>query len=84
MGTLSTSACAATKAPNDEAGADAWPLDLNDDQMATIADIAQFIPSMNSAFPSVNYDVRFDLNMDGKVSTLDLSQYALHLNEHCP
>ena len=78
IGTNPVRRCAATAGANNEAGADAWPLDFNDDQLANTIDIGQFVPVLNDPGPA-----RFDLNASGVVNTVDIGLFIPALNENC-
>jgi hypothetical protein len=78
LGTNPALRCAATAGANNEAGADAWPLDFNDDQRANTIDIGQFVPNLNDPGPA-----RFDLNASGVVNTVDVGIFVPALNQDC-
>ena len=78
VGTNPVLRCASTSSANDESGADAWPLDFNDDQRANTVDIGQFVPVLNDPAPA-----RFDLNANGVINTVDIGQFVPALNENC-
>ena len=78
LGTNSAARCAADSTPNNEPGADAWPLDFNDDQRANTIDIGQFVPVLNDPGPA-----RFDLNASGGVNTIDIGFFVPALNHSC-
>ena len=73
IGTDPTLACG----PND------WPVDLNDDQFATGADILKYAPVYGRASADPQYKARFDLNGDGKISGGDLLQFAPFFGKRC-
>ncbi len=65
-------------------GANAWPVDFNNDQKATIQDVGKYIPVLNSfASSGPPYDVRFDLNADAKITTQDVGKFIPFLNKAC-
>jgi len=73
MATDSLDACA------DNASDDAWPLDMNDDKKASSADILSAYPgkvSPPTGLGNPNYNRRSDLNVDSKLSSADVLQYA--------
>ena len=78
IGTNPARRCDATMAANDEAGTDAWPLDLNDDQRANTIDIGQYVPVLNDPGPA-----RLDLNANGVVNTVDIGLFVPSLNQNC-
>jgi hypothetical protein len=51
VGTDPNKGCASTATPNDEPGPDAWPLDVNNDQRVTLADIAPLVLAYNAVAP---------------------------------
>ncbi len=83
VGTLAGDGCPATSASNDESGADAWPADMDDNQMATTLDLVGYVDSLNSQSPDPEYSVRLDLNGDSRLTTLDLVGYVYLLNKSC-
>ncbi len=72
IGTDPLSACSTTTAPNDEPPPDAWPPDFNDDTLVWLPDIIAFMGALEPA----PYNARFDLNTDGRVTTLDMALVA--------
>jgi hypothetical protein len=78
LGTNPALRCAGTATANDEPGADAWPLDLNDDQRANTTDIGQYVTALNETTP-----IRLDLNLSGVVNTIDIGFFVPALNQSC-
>jgi hypothetical protein len=83
IGTLPLVTCAKTAAPNDEPLPAAWPVDFNDDQIATGLDFLTFAPVFGSIAPNPPYDARFDLNRDGKINGSDFLQFAPFFGKRC-
>lgn len=77
-----TAMCATTAAPNDE-GPDAWPVDFNDDQLASLSDVTAFRPVFNTVGPGPPYSARFDLNADGRITLADVTQFGPFFNKSC-
>lgn len=83
LGTSTSKGCASTWIANDEGGSDAWPLDFNDDQMATMVDVTKFSSVFGSMAPGPPYDPRFDLNGDDRINTTDVTIYSAFLGKRC-
>jgi hypothetical protein len=83
IGTLTLTKCAVTAGPNNEPLPDAWPVDFNDDQKATILDVATFSAVFGSMSPGPPYNVRHDFNADGKITILDVAQYSAFFGKSC-
>jgi hypothetical protein len=68
--------CAATPAAHDEAPPDAWPLDFNDDQRASMSDVTYAFVTMLAPAglnqPAVGPLVRVDFNGDGWINMQDV------------
>ena len=76
MGTDPIKACPATSIANDES-IDAWPPDIDDDQIVDITDIAQLGPPVyESTAGDPNYSKRKDLNNDGVNNIQDVDKMA--------
>jgi subtilisin family serine protease len=74
--------CAATAAANDETYA-SWPPDNDDSQTANLADVVRMGPSYNAAAGDPDYDARFDLNSDARVSLSDVITFGPFFNKNC-
>jgi hypothetical protein len=83
LGTNPTQKCAATAAVNDEPLPDAWPVDFNGDQKATILDVATFSSVFGSLAPGPPYNVRHDLNANGSITITDIAQYSAFFGKSC-
>jgi hypothetical protein len=83
VGTLAARACAQTSAANDELGADYWPVDFNDDQLAGGQDVLKMAPVFNSHNGDGRYGVRYDFNGDNIVGGADVLKFAPFFNKHC-
>lgn len=82
-GTDPTRACAATGVANDEL-IDASPFDTNDDRLVSMVDLTKMGASMNTiAGINPNFDARFDINADGKVTVSDALAVAPVFNTRC-
>jgi uncharacterized repeat protein (TIGR01451 family) len=62
---------------------DAWPLDINIDTHANTLDVLLFKPVIQSQMGDLNYDKRFDLDANGKVSILDVLLFKPFLLSQC-
>lgn len=76
IGTNPNAACSATTAKNDEYP-DAWPPDVNDDQVVDIMDAVTFRGAFNLS------ESRFDLNADGRVTLLDITMLGQAFGQDC-
>lgn len=68
---------------NARCGVNAWPPDINGDNIVTLADVLLFIPRFNAIIGDPNYDKRFDLNVDGRVALQDILTFIPYFNKHC-
>ena len=59
------------------------PTDTNDDGRINLLDAIPFVGRLNTYMGQPNYWSRLDLNVDGLVNTLDLTQMAKHWNTFC-
>jgi hypothetical protein len=86
-GTLANQLCMATINPNDEAGADAWPVDYNDDQLSNGQDILKYNPKFGTVAPggpaANQYSVRFDLNGDSLINGQDILKHNPYFGKYC-
>jgi hypothetical protein len=64
-------------------GPNAWPVDLNDDQLANGADLLMYGAILGHASADPQYQARFDLNGDGKISGSDLLEFAPFFGKRC-
>ncbi len=64
-------------------GANAWPVDNNDDHTAGLADVLRYIPVFNTAAPGPPYNKRFDLNADNKAGLSDILMFIPFFNKTC-
>ena len=69
--------------PNLSCGINAWPPDFNNNNITSLSDVLMFIPSFNSIDGQQNYNRRFDLNTDGKVTLQDVLRMQLYFNHKC-
>jgi hypothetical protein len=83
LGTGAAAHCASSPATADEPDPDAWPLDFDDDQVATTLDLGVYASRLNTTTADQEYLVRADLSLDGAINTLDLGPYASSLNMTC-
>lgn len=82
MGTNAFGACSLTTVANDEA-IDANPSDTNDDRWFNLLDGAAYVGHINTVSGQSAYDVRLDVDANGKVTTLDLVSLVAKLNTTC-
>jgi lysophospholipase L1-like esterase len=81
--------CADTTAPNDERGPafsqplSPWPVDIDDDRKAGLADVLAFIPHFGGMSPGPQYSARFDLSGDGLIGLADILMYIPFFNVTC-
>jgi hypothetical protein len=77
----------ATLNPNDESGADAWPVDYNDDQLSNGQDVLKYNAKFGSAAPGgpgvFDYNVRYDLNDDGLINGQDILKHNMYFGLFC-
>ncbi len=67
--------------------ADVWPVDMDNNQVVTIADVGFYVTILNAVGPNPPnplYLVRFDLNMDVKITIADVGFFVSQLNMPCP
>jgi hypothetical protein len=90
LGTDPTLQCAANSGSNNEPGADRWPYDMNDNQVANTLDVGVFVFTLNQSNPnhpgpSTNplFNKRHDFNGNGIINTLDIGGYVFVLNKPC-
>jgi methionine-rich copper-binding protein CopC len=83
MVTNPTKQCAATPARNDEPLPDAWPVDLDDNQMANGSDLLAFAPVFWLTSQMPNFNPRFDLNASGTINGSDLLQFSNFFGKTC-
>jgi hypothetical protein len=83
IGSLAASGCAVDSAANNEPSPDAWPVDLNDNQVANTVDIGYFIPHLNASAGEPAYAERFDLTHNGTINTGDIGKFVAYLNDSC-
>jgi hypothetical protein len=69
--------------PTRACGPNAWPPDVNDDQIANGSDLLAFAPVFGSIAPNQPYNPRFDLNNDGRINGSDLLQVAPFFDQRC-
>jgi hypothetical protein len=83
VGTNPAVKCASTAPANDEPPPDAWPVDFNDDRNATVVDVSRFSTVLGTVGPGLPYQVRYDLNADGRITIMDVSLYAQYSRKSC-
>ncbi len=89
IGTLPLVRCAATPAINDEPGADAWPVDFNDNQLVNGADWVSFNAKFGATSGGVlgqggeAYNARWDLNANGIINGADMLQLNPFFFKRC-
>ncbi len=71
VGTDPTASCALTPDFNDEP-TDGTPYDNNDDQKVTLSDALRYAPWFNSRPGDANWNQRYDISMDSRVSLSDV------------
>jgi hypothetical protein len=81
--TSQLSHCASNATANNEPTPDAWPLDFNDDQKATILDVSQYSSRFGAVGPNPPYSVRYDLNGSGSITITDISQFSASFGKSC-
>jgi len=67
----------------DNTSDDAWPLDMDNDQVITILDVTVFTGWMFAAAGSAKYDRRLDLNANGSILIFDVQFYTGKLFQTC-
>jgi glucose/arabinose dehydrogenase len=82
LGTNAARQCAATTTANDEATADGWPVDMNDDGLANTIDVGQFVFTLNETTAEAG-STRHDFNGNGIINSVDVGRYVFVLNEAC-
>lgn len=86
IGTNPNGLCAANGTANNEAGADMWPLDFDDNQRTNTLDLTGYATRLGSTpGPGSPYGIRWDLRdpIDNVINTLDLIPYASLLGKFC-
>ena len=83
VGALAAVPCASDPAPNNEPSPDAWPVDVNDNQLANTVDVGFFLARLNAAEGELLYAPRYDLNHNGVINTNDIGRFVPFLNEEC-
>jgi Ca2+-binding RTX toxin-like protein len=83
IGTNQWSPCSLTTAANDETGADAWPLDFDDNQRANGSDWLTFNSRFGASSSSAAYSARWDLNGSGLINGADMLQMAPLFGRSC-
>jgi hypothetical protein len=74
--------CAATSIRNDEA-IDAWPVDMDDNQLVNLQDIGTYNAIFGAQAPGPPYKARNDLNADGLINLQDLGQFNAFFARKC-
>jgi hypothetical protein len=69
--------------PTRACGPDAWPPDINNDQLVNGSDLLTFAPVFGSVSPNSPYNARWDLNNDGRINGQDLLQVAPFFGKRC-
>jgi hypothetical protein len=69
--------------PSRACGPDAWPPDINNDQLANGSDLLTFALVFGSISANSPYNARFDLNNDGRINGSDLLKFAPFFGKHC-
>jgi hypothetical protein len=69
--------------PNLACGANAWPVDLNNDGKVRLADISPLVLAYNAVAPGPPYSVRYDLTGDGKITLADIVNFVVFYNQSC-
>jgi|SRR3989338_7862277 len=82
IGTNVSMKCPLTSTQNDEP-VDSWPVDLDDDYKATLADILSFNGHFNANSSSAYYSRRYDLNADGRITLSDVLKFNPFFNKNC-
>jgi len=62
---------------------DAWPLDINKDRFATMADVNMYAGRLGATPGAPNYWQRVDLNTDGYITMADVLLYAGKIGTTC-
>jgi methionine-rich copper-binding protein CopC len=83
VGTNPTMQCAATATQNDEPLPDAWPMDMNDDQLANGQDILKFNPVFGGVVGDGRYKARFDVKADGIINGQDILTFNPFFGKFC-
>lgn len=83
IGTDPAQHCSATITRNDEPLPDAWPMDIDDNQVPNGGDILKFNPMFGAHAPTPPYDPRFDLTADSVINGADFLQYNSFFGKRC-
>jgi hypothetical protein len=67
----------------DDPGHDAWPLDVDRDQLVRLNDVLTFAGRLTASLGDPNYWRRLDFNSDGIIRLGDVLRYSGHLPETC-
>lgn len=89
MGTDPTKSCAATPVPPTTTGSandetiDNWPLDFNDDRLASLTDVTTYSSRFGKAVDVPPATKRWDLTGDGLVSLPDVTKFSAPFGHRC-
>jgi hypothetical protein len=72
-----------TGGANDEAPFDNWPMDFNDDQVASTVDVGTYVARLGEHAGVSPLVTRWDFNGDGFISTVDVGAYVGILGRRC-
>jgi hypothetical protein len=75
--------CANDTEANNEPGEDGWPLDADDNGMANMLDIGNYVFVLNDRSTDPDFSPRFDTDQSGLISTVDIGLYVFQLNRGC-
>jgi hypothetical protein len=81
LGTNPVDNCNEDSIPDNET--DAFPTDLNDNRLTSLADVLRYIPVFNTMGPNPPYNPRFDLNADGGITLADVLKFIPFFNKRC-
>lgn len=68
--------------PNKGCGDNAWPVDFNGDGKVTVQDITSITQKVGVEYPTPGYN-RYDLDLDGKVTTKDVGVVQANYFKSC-
>ena len=75
-------ACPATAQADDEP-VDAWPPDVDDNRTVNIMDVGHFVTRLGSQVGDAQYLRRYDLDLDGRINTVDIGRLVLVFGTTC-
>lgn len=83
LGTDAAQRCSATSGANNEPTPDRWPIDFDDNQLASLTDVTQYSSRFGAIGPNPPYAVRFDFNQDNRITLVDVTKFSGFFGRRC-